>query len=123
MRDSPLTNHGFQQATRLGQFLNIRGVDLTHIFASPLQRAYTTAEQILKGQSGPNRDGLTVIPMPSLPEQDFGLLEGCSYQEFRRSDSRASTVESLPLTTTSVCGVELNGIGSVEPAEKVASGG
>ena len=95
MRDSPLTNHGFQQATRLGQFLNIRGVDFTHIFASPLQRAYTTAEQIRKGQSGPNRDGLTVIPMPSLQEQDFGLFEGCPYQDYREEDTRAVTVESF----------------------------
>jgi broad specificity phosphatase PhoE len=97
VRDSPLTNHGFQQAKRLGQFLNASGTDVTHVFASPLQRAAMTAEQVLLSQPESIRKEVSVIPASSLREQDFGLYEGVAYGEFRSSDTRHNSVETTQL--------------------------
>src|ERR1700761_205792 len=45
-RDSTLTNHGVEQTERLGEYLARNGVKFTHVFASPLSRAYKTAEAV-----------------------------------------------------------------------------
>jgi 2,3-bisphosphoglycerate-dependent phosphoglycerate mutase len=94
-RDSPLTIHGFEQAKRLATYLKISGVDLTHIFCSPLQRALITAEQIRDGQTSEAQRDVVFIPIPALQEQDFGLFEGISTRDYRAGDSRYSSVESL----------------------------
>ncbi|KAF2668557.1 phosphoglycerate mutase-like protein [Microthyrium microscopicum] len=99
VRDSQLTNHGFQQATRLGQYLNASGIDITHVFASPLQRATITAQQIILGQPEKNRESIPLIPAPSLREQDYGLLEGARYDEYRRGGSGMASVETNEMMT------------------------
>ncbi|KAF2433147.1 phosphoglycerate mutase-like protein [Tothia fuscella] len=83
-RDSELTNHGFQQATRLGQHLHVTGVELTHVFSSHLKRAVKTAElvrdpQIFASAGTKRKRELEVKQVPLLVEQDFGSLEGVSY--------------------------------------------
>ncbi|KAF2093300.1 PGAM-domain-containing protein [Rhizodiscina lignyota] len=79
-RDSALTNHGFQQATRLGQHFQTNGIRFTHIFSSPLQRTLKTAELVRHGQLLlPDVDHTSiprVKPVPELIEQDFGYYEG-----------------------------------------------
>ncbi|KAF2497904.1 phosphoglycerate mutase-like protein [Lophium mytilinum] len=78
-RDSELTNHGFQQATRLGRHLNVTGHRFSHVFSSHLQRAFRTAELILEAQASTvstNDERLQVKRLPLLMEQDFGFFEG-----------------------------------------------
>ncbi|KAF1808882.1 phosphoglycerate mutase-like protein [Eremomyces bilateralis CBS 781.70] len=77
-RDSPLTNHGFQQATRLGQHLHSQGVKFSRVFSSDLQRAVKTAEQVLK----PHAEQDDVVPhtkVALIREQDFGSFEGATF--------------------------------------------
>jgi broad specificity phosphatase PhoE len=104
VRDSQLTTHGFQQATRLGRYFHAAGTDFTHVFASPLQRAFMTAEQVVLGQQKSESAAqavdaavappLSVIPVPELRETDFGLYEGVAIRSFSTEDSRMSTVET-----------------------------
>ncbi|KAH9875415.1 hypothetical protein J1614_004907 [Plenodomus biglobosus] len=81
-RDSELTNHGFQQATRLGLHYRSLGLKFTHLFSSHLQRAAKTAGKIREGQLGcAGGDDNThrvpeVVQLPLLAEQDFGSMEG-----------------------------------------------
>lgn len=80
-RDSALTNHGYQQAKRLGNHLSSLGVSLAYIFSSHLQRAVKTASLIREAQvTSARADDTRVIPdvkrLPALTEQDFGSLEG-----------------------------------------------
>lgn len=80
--DSELTNHGFQQATRLGAHFAAVGLTFTHLFASPLQRASKTAGKIREAQltresnSAPEPRVPGVVHVPLLMEQDFGSMEG-----------------------------------------------
>lgn len=77
--DSRLTNHGVLQTQRLGAYLAThRNLKLTHIFASDLQRAYLTAEEVRKSQSSRWADVYrvpNVVRLALLREQDFGSLE------------------------------------------------
>ncbi|KAL6247797.1 hypothetical protein RBB50_005145 [Rhinocladiella similis] len=76
--DSRLTNHGRNQTERLGQYLAThRNLRFTRIFASDLQRAYMTAEQIQRHQALQWSEARIpdVIRLPLLREQDFGSLE------------------------------------------------
>ncbi|KAF1851987.1 phosphoglycerate mutase-like protein [Cucurbitaria berberidis CBS 394.84] len=81
-RDSELTNHGYQQATRLGTHFRGVGLSFTHIFSSHLQRAAKTAGKIREAQlTRTNAEGLQqavpdVIQLSLLMEQDFGSMEG-----------------------------------------------
>ena len=80
-RDSTLTNHGVEQTERLGDYLARNGVRFTHIFASPLSRAYKTAEAVWKAQTTRLKDGLTgeipsIVKVPEIIERDFGYFEG-----------------------------------------------
>jgi broad specificity phosphatase PhoE len=93
-RDSELTNHGFEQAKRLGTHLKMSGVDLTHIFCSPLQRALITAEQVRAGQTAEAQTDAVFVPMPALQEQEFGLFEGVPIREYHTGDDRHSSVET-----------------------------
>ncbi|KAF2730012.1 phosphoglycerate mutase-like protein [Polyplosphaeria fusca] len=86
-RDSALTNHGFQQATRLGLHFKQLGLEFTHIFSSHLQRAVKTAGLIREAQVAPS-DGAqvaravpTIVQLPVLMEQDFGFFEGKKWTE------------------------------------------
>lgn len=77
--DSRLTNHGILQTQRLGKYLTThRNLRFTHIFASDLQRAFMTAEELQRSQIAkwvsehrvPN-----IVKLELLREQDFGSLE------------------------------------------------
>ncbi|KAF2130738.1 phosphoglycerate mutase-like protein [Dothidotthia symphoricarpi CBS 119687] len=82
VRDSPLTCHGFQQATRLGQHFRALELSFTHIFSSNLQRTVKTAGQIreaqmlLAGDEDPTRRVPDVVQLPVIMERDFGSMEG-----------------------------------------------
>jgi broad specificity phosphatase PhoE len=86
-KDSALTNHGYQQATRLGQHLSALGWSFTHIFSSHLQRAAKTAGLIREAQLAPVADNGSprivpdVVQLPVLMEQDFGFYEGKKFHE------------------------------------------
>lgn len=76
--DSRLTNHGVQQTQRLGRYLaSHRSLRFTRIYASDLQRAYMTAEEIQKHQTAQwSATGIPeVVRLPVLREQDFGSYE------------------------------------------------
>lgn len=80
-RDSALTNHGYQQAMRLGKHLSSLGISVAHIFSSHLQRTVKTAGLIREAQVVSARaDDTRIIPdverLSVLTEQDFGSLEG-----------------------------------------------
>ncbi|KAG9017593.1 hypothetical protein FRB90_000635 [Tulasnella sp. 427] len=69
-KDAPLSNHGLNQAKAVGEYFSKHPI--TAIFASPLKRALTTAQQIEKqNQSKPR---LTITPL--IREQHFGEAEG-----------------------------------------------
>ncbi|KAF2036190.1 phosphoglycerate mutase-like protein [Setomelanomma holmii] len=87
IRDSELTNHGYQQATRLGQHFKTIGLSFTHLFSSHLQRAAKTAGKICEAQllpaggNSPARAVSEVMQLPLLVEQDFGSMEGKKFYE------------------------------------------
>jgi broad specificity phosphatase PhoE len=72
-RDSALTNHGADQARRLGDYLAANRPPLTRVFASPLSRALKTATALTLAQPASH---VTVCPVPELVERDFGYYEG-----------------------------------------------
>lgn len=85
-KDSALTNHGFQQATRLGLHFASLGLSFTHLFSSHLQRATKTAGLIRDAQVTHSTDSSiqetpTVVQLPVLMEQDFGFYEGKKFHE------------------------------------------
>lgn len=69
--DSPLSNHGMNQARALGEsFTDTR---LTTIYTSPLKRAHMTATALRDAQPEPKP---MIIISPLLKEQHFGAAEG-----------------------------------------------
>ncbi|KAI0917238.1 hypothetical protein AcW1_007518 [Taiwanofungus camphoratus] len=70
-KDSPLSNHGMNQARALGASLS--HVRLSAIHASPLKRALWTAQAVQDSQSKPNPPLTTSL---LLREQYFGIAEG-----------------------------------------------
>jgi broad specificity phosphatase PhoE len=81
VRDSALTNHGVEQAQRLGKYFHQQDVRFSHIFASPLSRARRTAEAVASHQKwSDERSSLRVIQVPDLIEQDFGYYEGKTFR-------------------------------------------
>ncbi|KAJ4368809.1 hypothetical protein N0V83_005891 [Neocucurbitaria cava] len=97
-RDSELTNHGYQQATRLGTHFQSVGLSFTHLFSSHLQRAAKTAGKIREAQLGQLRDEALkratpdVVQLPLLMEQDFGSMEGRKWYD-RPPESKLSGKE------------------------------
>jgi broad specificity phosphatase PhoE len=94
-RDSALTNHGYQQATRLAKHLSSRGLSFTQIFSSHLKRAVKTASVIREAQvAAASADDAGVMPdvkqLPVLMEQDFGYLEGKKWSE------RSTAAKDMP---------------------------
>jgi probable phosphoglycerate mutase len=75
--DTPLTELGQHQARRLGAHFHHYLPAIDVIYASPLQRARITAEQI--GAAS----GIPVTLDPRLMEQGVGDWEGRSFQELR----------------------------------------
>ncbi|KAI9733563.1 MAG: hypothetical protein M1834_003165 [Cirrosporium novae-zelandiae] len=86
--DSPLTNHGVLQATRLGEYFSRLGLTFTHIFTSDLQRAVKTS-QIIQNTKPPRSVSpavevcLNPIQLPILREKDFGSYEGKSFRALK----------------------------------------
>lgn len=76
VRDSVLTNHGAEQADKLGAHLAKTNSALTHIFSSPLMRTSKTSEAIRKAQGTAFPDTsappLTITKVPDLIEQVRG---------------------------------------------------
>lgn len=89
-RDSALTNHGIQQARRLGDHLASTRPKLTHLFASPLQRAFKTADALRAAQATATgiNSGLAVTEVASLVEQDFGFYEGKPFYARARDSTK-----------------------------------
>jgi broad specificity phosphatase PhoE len=100
IRDSELTNHGYQQATRLGLHFKTTGLLFTHLFSSHLQRAAKTAGKIREAQlARAGEDNATttvpeVVQLPLLVEQDFGSMEGKKSHE-RPPESNLSGKDQL----------------------------
>ncbi len=76
----PLSEEGRKQAACAGQAL--KGTRLSGIYASPLSRAFETAEIVAReaGYSG------SVVPMPDLMERYGGVLEGYTWAEQEASN-------------------------------------
>ncbi|OCL08625.1 phosphoglycerate mutase-like protein [Glonium stellatum] len=111
-RDSELTNHGFQQAVRLGRHLIAIGHAFTHIFSSSLQRAFKTAELIREAQMSANSTLPCItnhVPdvkrLPILREQDFGFYEGKLWHQ-GPSSSNKSIGRDVKGNTSSFADVE-----------------
>src|SRR5919206_3408383 len=66
--DFPLSDEGRRQAASAGRAL--KGVRISGVFASPLSRAFETAEIVAReaGFSG------EIVPMPDLMERHGGIL-------------------------------------------------
>lgn len=89
--DSILTNHGLNQAQRLGQYLvKTRSLQFAHVFASDLQRAANTAREITSAQNTVESDlsGTEPTIVKELREQDFGSFELVSWSKQRDTTSR-----------------------------------
>src|SRR5690606_8727808 len=71
--DSALTETGLAQAQRAATRLAAEHPDITAIYASPLQRAFNTAQAIADAL------GLEVVSEPRLKEYGIGILEGVSF--------------------------------------------
>lgn len=75
-RDVPLSEAGLEQARRLGKHL--RGIHFHGVYASDLQRAVQTAEQVAAGRN------LSVHTLPSLRERHLGEWEGLSFESLKK---------------------------------------
>lgn len=76
--DSRLTVHGVQQTKSLGKYLTThRNLRFTRVYASDLQRAYMTAEEIQRHQAShwTEERAPDVVRLELLREQDFGSYE------------------------------------------------
>jgi broad specificity phosphatase PhoE len=73
--DFPLTARGREQAERLSAWLQTQAIDWDHLYASPLSRAFATAETLTARRGGtPRRE-------PLLREIEAGALERLTFEE------------------------------------------
>jgi broad specificity phosphatase PhoE len=70
-RDLPLTPKGVEQAEEVAREIAAAQMGFTHIYASPLSRAFTTAEIIARAIGGPTPEVEEL-----LIERDFGVMTG-----------------------------------------------
>jgi len=77
-KDSSLTDLGKSQARKLGE--KLKDISWDAIYASPLGRAYATAE-ILRGDNGKG-----IVTMDGLKEMSFGNWEGRRYKEVGKGE-------------------------------------
>lgn len=73
--DYPLSDEGRRQATEAGRAL--RSTDISGIYASPLSRAFETAEIVARETGFPGN----VVPVPEFIERGGGVLEGLTWEE------------------------------------------
>ncbi len=72
--DDPLNENGSAQAKKARDFLKSEGFSFAGVFASPLQRAYKTAEILTEGK-------LPILSDERLLEMDYGPYEGMSMRQ------------------------------------------
>ncbi len=75
-RDMPLTEKGLEQAGLVAAELQQSGIHFDKIYASPLQRAYRTAEVIADALGAEKPEVLA-----ELIERDFGMMTGKSQSQ------------------------------------------
>jgi broad specificity phosphatase PhoE len=80
--DFPLTDRGREQARRLSAWLEAHGIAWELLYASPLKRAWATAEIL-----GADRGG-TPHPELALREIHAGSLEGLTFEEINARHPR-----------------------------------
>jgi len=71
LRDQPLSDKGIEQAKEVSSRIKETGIRFDHIYTSPLQRAYKTAE-IIADTLGAEKPE----PLTDLIERDFGTMTG-----------------------------------------------
>jgi probable phosphoglycerate mutase len=109
--DDPLTDFGRRQATAVGAHLAARG-DITHLYASNLDRAIETAMIIGK------QIDLEPIPTPGLAEINTGIASGLLWTDWvARNPELASEIEKN--SETSPFGVWEGGESGQEFADRV----
>lgn len=81
---STLTDLGISQAKQVGKTL--AGVPFDHIYASPLKRAYQTAETIVGVLRGQRPDAMAPEAVDTLKEIDLPPWEGLSFEEAKAKD-------------------------------------
>lgn len=98
VRDSLLTNHGIEQARRLGEHFTKEEIHISfdHIFASPLSRAYKTAQALQTAQRVSRQkrqssieepiEDVEIVCVPDLIEQDFGSVSRIDELDCRGAD-------------------------------------
>ena len=103
--DSALTDIGQAQAQRAAARIAEEHPDISAIYASPLQRAFNTAQAIASVL------GLTVTPEPRLKEYGIGVLEGASFGDLHREhdffgqvDANANYAPDGGESISQVCG-------------------
>ncbi len=75
-RDYPLTERGRDQARTLGDWLARRRIGWSKLYASPLRRAWETAEIVVKRAGGP-----APAAEPALVELTAGAIEGLNHEQ------------------------------------------
>lgn len=75
-RDMPLSDKGLEQASEIAQKIKDAEIKFDHIYASPLQRAFKTAEIISQKINGPKPEVLQ-----DLIERNFGIMTGKKHSE------------------------------------------
>ena len=89
--DFPLSELGRLQAAETGRAL--KGTRISGLYASPLSRAFETAE-IIAHEAGFSGD---IVPMPDLAERHGGILEGHTWAEQEaRNPALAENLLALP---------------------------
>jgi len=73
--DYPLTERGRDQARRLSAWLETHGITWDRLYASPLLRAWATAETLTGAR------GTAPLEEPALREIHAGSLEGLTFEE------------------------------------------
>src|ERR1043166_6126827 len=91
-RDEPLTEKGVEQAHEVADKIKATGIHFDHVYSSPLQRAYHTAEIIC------NTLGIAKPEiLPDLIERDFGIMTGQQQSRIKELCS-PDIVETDPIT-------------------------
>lgn len=89
--DFPLSNEGREQARRAG--LALAGTSISGVYASPLSRAFETA-QIISREAGVEGE---IMTEPGLMERHGGILEGTTRSErLERDPELVSKLSRLP---------------------------
>ena len=118
----PLNKKGIKQAKELAK--KFRQLTLTHIYSSPVQRAKQTALAISRSHN------LRVTYEKDFRERGFGIVEGFTFEEFRKKyphlppkevgiDWRASKGESLRQTMRRVLAAFKKTIRGHSPGDRV----